>query len=412
MGIRTRLPISSTLFSGSIAELLHPPASQIPFLDGLRSIAVMLVISAHFSGDFVAGHGPNFYSQLPFVNNGWVGVDLFFVLSGFFIGGQLWKELQGSETVNVGRFVMRRGLRVWPLFYFMFLCLFLFQKGAAASEYGWSDLIFITNFHNRGLVYGSWSLCMEEQFYLVAPLTLFFCARHVRSIRVYRPWLWGLLLFVPLLRAAVWMHVTGNFFLHNQALLVKLYLNPFTHGDGLIMGMIISNLRVTREKPAAKFATPGVLIAVAAALFIGLAELQKEIFLFTVLALFFGSLVWLGVERRPAIFNSRFFYWISRLSYGMYLNHEYLCPWMIRVLLPALPFTTRLPALANFIGVVLLGVFSTAIAIVTFCFVEYPFLQMRNALLRRTPKDPASFRESVTPAVLSGLRAPDSASTE
>src|ERR1035441_326813 len=97
-------PTRTRLFSGSIAELLHPPANQIPFLDGLRSIAVMLVISAHLSSKFVLVYGPNAYSRLPFVANGWMGVDLFFVLSGFFIGGQLWKELRDSGSVNVGRF--------------------------------------------------------------------------------------------------------------------------------------------------------------------------------------------------------------------------------------------------------------------------------------------------------------------
>jgi peptidoglycan/LPS O-acetylase OafA/YrhL len=109
--------INSTLFSGSVSELLHPPASQIPFLDGLRSIAILLVISDHLSAKFVAAYGPNLYSRLPFVANGWIGVDLFFVLSGFFIGGQLWKERRDSGSVAVGRFILRRGFRIWPLYF-------------------------------------------------------------------------------------------------------------------------------------------------------------------------------------------------------------------------------------------------------------------------------------------------------
>jgi len=100
------------LFSGSLAELWSPPSNQISFLDGLRSIAILLVINLHFSAEFSSIHGDNFYSRLPFVINGWVGVDLFFVLSGFFIGGQLWKELQRSGTISIGRFILRRGLRI------------------------------------------------------------------------------------------------------------------------------------------------------------------------------------------------------------------------------------------------------------------------------------------------------------
>jgi len=389
--------INSTLFSGSIDELLHPPKSQIRFLDGLRSIAVLLVISGHLSAKFAAANGPNFYSRLPFVANGGIGVDLFFVLSGFFIGGQLWKELRDRESIDVGRFVLRRGFRIWPLYFFTFLCVLIagltFGHFASAKQYGWTDLIFITNFYNRGIVMGSWSLCTEEQFYIVTPLALFFLARHVRLIRDYRPWLWGLLLFVPLLRAAVWIHVTGHFFQHDPKLFAPLYFSSLTHCDGLIMGLIIANLWVTHERPASRFATPVILVALAIVVAIVLHQLQKEIFFFSNFAVFFGSLVWLGLQRHPAIFNSKVFYWISRLSYGMYLNHEYMCPWMVNELLPRLHFPAQHSVFANLIGVALITMFSAAIALVTFCLIEYPFLQMRKTTLgshahRSVPREP------------------------
>jgi peptidoglycan/LPS O-acetylase OafA/YrhL len=390
--------INSTLFSGSVSELLHPPASQIPFLDGLRSVAVLLVISGHLSAKFAAAYGPNLYSRLPFVANGWIGVDLFFVLSGFFIGGQLWKERRDRGSVAVGRFILRRGFRIWPLYFFTFFCVLTFAltfgHGAAAKEYGWSDLVFLTNFYNRGMVMGSWSLCIEEQFYIVAPLMLYFSSRHVRSIRMYRPWLWGLLLFIPLLRTVIWVHGTGHFFQHSNALFSSLYYDSITHCDGLVMGLIISNLWVTREKPVSKFATPGILVALAVALMIGLHQLQGGIFDFSALALIFGSLVWFGIQRRSAIFNSRIFYWISRLSFGMYLNHEYMCPWIVRAVLPRLPFATHLPLFANLLGVVLIVTLSAAVAIVTFCGVEYPFLQIRKTVLARHTDRPGSL-ESV-----------------
>ena len=299
------------LFSGSIAELLHPPESQIPFLDGLRSIAVLLVICGHLSAKFVESNGQNHFSRLPFVANGWMGVDLFFVLSGFFIGGQLWKELRGSQSIDVGRFIVRRGLRIWPLYFFTFICVLIFAltagQDAAAKQYGWTDLVFLTNYYNRGLVMGSWSLCTEEQFYIVAPLALFFCAGRVRLIRAYRPWLWALLFLVPVLRAVIWVHGTGHFFVHDTALFSPIYYSSLTHCDGLIMGMIIANYWATREKPAARFATPWILTGAAVAVSILLYPLQKEIFDFTILALFFGSLVWLGIQRPPAFFNSRCF---------------------------------------------------------------------------------------------------------
>lgn len=380
--------ISPSLFSGSIAELLHPPAGQIPFLDGLRSIAVLLVVSGHLNHQFAETYGQTFYSKLPFVANGWIGVDLFFVLSGFFIGGQLWKELQARKSVAVGRFVMRRGFRIWPLYFFIFLCVLCLAlgHGASAKEYGWSDLVFITNFHNRGLVMGSWSLCTEEQFYIVAPLALFLFARRLRLVKNFRPWLWGLLLAVPLLRTAVWMHVTGHFFQHDPQLFAPIFYSSLTHCDGLIVGLIIANLWVTRDTRIIGVANPWVLVGLATALLAVLHLFQKEIFDFSVLALFFGSFVWLGIQRRISLFNSRFFYWISRLSYGMYLNHEYVCPWIVKTILPRLPFLVSFRLLANLMGVVIVVAFSAAIALVTFCFVEHPFLQMRKIVLGRQSK--------------------------
>jgi peptidoglycan/LPS O-acetylase OafA/YrhL len=65
------------LFSGSIAELKAPPKSQIPFLDGLRTIAILLELNGHVAAHIARSYGSNFYSHLLFVRNGWVGVDLF-----------------------------------------------------------------------------------------------------------------------------------------------------------------------------------------------------------------------------------------------------------------------------------------------------------------------------------------------
>lgn len=380
-------PISiPNLFAGSLTELKRPPAGQIPFLDGLRSIAILLVVSGHLSGDFARSFGPTIYSRLPFVDNGWIGVDLFFVLSGFFIGGQLWKEQSRNGTIDVGRFMIRRGLRIWPLYYFFFVVLLSIGLvlGTAPKSYGWSDLVFLTNYVNHGIVDGSWSLCTEEQFYIVAPLSLYLFARNLRAIERCRPWLWLLLCAVPLLRAAIWIHGTGHFFTHDPKLFSPLYYHSITHCDGLIMGLIIANLWETRTQPRSKLANPWTFVALGT-LSMALHVLQKEIFDFTALALFFGSFVWLGVQRRVPIFNSRLFYWLSRLSFGMYLNHEWFAPWVVTRILPHLGLSHS-HLLANLIGVVVLVVISAAVALVTFCFVEHPFLQLRKIVLGRNTR--------------------------
>jgi len=371
------------LFSGSIAELLHPPAGQIPFLDGLRSIAILLVISGHVSHQFAEVNGQTLYSRLPFVANGWIGVDLFFVLSGFFIGGQLWKELRSSRSIEIGQFVLRRGFRIWPLYFFTFFCVLSFsllQGSAASKQFGWTDVVFITNFYNRGLVSGSWSLCTEEQFYIITPLALFLLARQLRSVESFRPLLWASLIAIPAVRALVWLHLTGHFFSHNPEAFSPLYYSSVTHCDGLVMGLLIANLWVTRERRIAGMGNPWAFIAVAVALLAGLHVFQKEIFDFSVLAILFGSFVWLGIQRQIHLFNARVFYWISRLSFGMYLNHEYMLPWLVHSVLPKLPFS-HFRLATNLAAVLIVVLFSAAIALVTFCLVEYPFLQIRKRVL-------------------------------
>src|SRR5487761_276124 len=162
------------LFLGSLPQLIHPPPNQIPFLDGLRTIAILLVVNHHFSAGFTTLHGDNFYSRLPFVINGWSGVDLFFVLSGFFIGGAaVERATERWNDLNLALYIVRRGLRIWPLFFFIFICVFLiFWPDAIAKQYGWTDWVFLTNYLNHGIVGGGWSLCTEEQFYVVTPILL------------------------------------------------------------------------------------------------------------------------------------------------------------------------------------------------------------------------------------------------
>ena len=382
-----------SLFAGSLKELWRPPSNQIPFLDGLRTFAILLVINGHFSASFTEHYGDNFYSRIPFVVNGWIGVDLFFVLSGFFIGGQLWKELLKDGTISIRRFILRRGLRIWPLYFFTYLVvLLLFWHDAAGKEYGWADLVFLVNYFNHGIVLGGWSLSTEEQFYIMTPILLYFFARKGKPHRV-RVWLWAILLFVPLMRAVIWIHHTGNFFAHDPNLFQPMYYMFHTHCDGLIVGLIISNLWVNRSKGSGK--TPwksSFLLMGGFIMLVVLRELQHEVLIFTGLALFFGSLVWFGLNSGVRLFRSRLFYWISRLSFGMYLNHPYLQEKALAIA-PRLGWFASSPVVSQLFGTVILTVASAAIALVTFCLVEHPFLNLRARLLR--PRSASKLVEQV-----------------
>lgn len=378
------------LFAGSLQDLLHRPPKQIPFLDALRTLAILLVVNLHFSAEFAQKYGENFWSRFPLTTNGWSGVDLFFVLSGFLIGGQLWKELQRSSDISIKEFILRRGFRIWPLYYFTYLVVLLvWWRAAAAKQYGWASLVFLANYINHGNVAGGWSLSTEEQFYIITPICVYLFARR-KDPHTVRIFLWGLLALEPIVRAITWVYQTGHFFLHDEATFSRsIYYGLHTHCDGLIIGLIISNLWTYRKKESAT--SPSQLrrrgVALVASAFVAmvlLRLLQHEIFTFTGLALFFGSLLWFGLTSGGATLDSKIFYWLSRLSFGIYLNHSYLVAAAMSVVQHLKVF--RPDSIPNQIfGTVILVILSSAVSLVTFCLIEHPFLNLRKFLLGSHP---------------------------
>jgi len=139
---------------------------------------------------------------------GWVGVDLFFVLSGYLIGNQLFAGLARGEAVSLSSFYARRALRTWPAFWVVLAAFFLFPSamGGTAPPPLWSFLSFTQNFGLKpGTAFShAWSLCIEEQFYLVLPLVVIAALR----VGTRRAHAWALLASLLLLgvaaRAVLW----------------------------------------------------------------------------------------------------------------------------------------------------------------------------------------------------------------
>jgi peptidoglycan/LPS O-acetylase OafA/YrhL len=387
------------LFQGGPRELVAVTEKRIPFLDALRSLAVLLVINQHSSMEFAKRYGANLYTRFPLTANGWIGVDLFFVLSGYFIGSQLWKELVGSGTISIGRFMARRGLRIWPLYFFIFAAVAILVPGAAAAkQYGWTDIVFITNYVNHGIVMGSWSLCSEEQFYLLTPALLLLIGR--RSMRTYRWGLAGLLVLVSVVRAITYIKLTGHLWGRHPNAFAALYYPFHTHCDGLISGLIVANLVVSRDKVKGLFARPPLLAALSAILLILLVVFHSEAEQFAGLGIFFASLVWWGIHSGTKRFGQHIFYLVSRLSFGMYLNHEYMQAWIIGRVLPILGVMRLGSSAASVVAFMLLTVCSVALSVVTFCLIEHPFLMVRTAVLRKKIRSPLITSEASTPTLV------------
>jgi peptidoglycan/LPS O-acetylase OafA/YrhL len=152
-------------------------------LDFVRGIAVLLVFGRHLElprPDGLLGWLAGLWYQI-----GWMGVDLFFVLSGFLIGGLLIMELDKHGRIDVGRFLVRRGLKIYPA-YFAFIAYLVAVPTAKtllrggdvgatfAQQWGdyWRNLLFLQNYVGHRPAGHLWTLAVEEHFYLLLPLVI------------------------------------------------------------------------------------------------------------------------------------------------------------------------------------------------------------------------------------------------
>jgi peptidoglycan/LPS O-acetylase OafA/YrhL len=166
----------------------HQPDARVPALDGVRGLAILLVVVMHalFFGVPLPGVAPP--TQLePYVllaGLGWCGVDVFFVLSGYLITGILVRSR--GEPHYFRNFYVRRALRIFPLYYVVMALLLWWLPRAAAT--GSETAAYLLYYQNFRLAFGvdvqtdlareiTWSLAVEEQFYLVWPAVIAFVPR-------------------------------------------------------------------------------------------------------------------------------------------------------------------------------------------------------------------------------------------
>jgi peptidoglycan/LPS O-acetylase OafA/YrhL len=182
--------------------------TRIPSLDGLRAIAVLFVVFSHMlgTGGFLQPAKTN-----PLYELGNLGVKIFFVISGYLITNLLLQELERNNKIHLGKFYFRRTFRIFPACYAMIAGLIVL-RGA-----GWIDLTPRDVFH--ALSYTSnyfpqrswnvghtWSLGVEEQFYLLWPATLVLLGRRRGFLAAG-----AVVLACPLIRIVLWngFHVSG-----------------------------------------------------------------------------------------------------------------------------------------------------------------------------------------------------------
>lgn len=153
-------------------------AVRIPSLDGLRAVSISMVLVGHALFSYHGKHG----AEWSYLGNGDLGVSIFFVISGFLITALLLREFEKSGDISLRHFYLRRALRILPPFYaFLLAVLIVWHLGWIASDWrSWSSsLFFLRDYMLSGDWYTghSWSLSIEEQFYLLWPAALVFLGR-------------------------------------------------------------------------------------------------------------------------------------------------------------------------------------------------------------------------------------------
>jgi hypothetical protein len=192
---------------------------------------------------------------------------------------------------------------------------------------------------------------------------------------------------LPIVRAAIWFNVTGGDLHRHDALLFyqHLYEPLYSHADGLVLGLLIALVSIDfSPERHHRFVTSAWPVALSGVGFLILHALQKEVLGFTGISVLFASITWffLWNPRTLAKFHDRWlFFLFSRLSYGMYLNHVFLVPGVVKWTLGHRPAIAHLAFATEFAASVLSVLVSAGLASLSFCLVEYPFLHLRDRLL-------------------------------
>ena len=210
-------------------------AGRSSAIDLLRGVAILLVLGCHFTVAPAAAGALGPLAALWY-RIGWAGVDLFFVLSGFLVSGLLFAEFKRNQRVDMRRFLVRRSLKIWPAYfaYLAFLSLWLLWRRGGAADL-WPNLLHAQNYFGTPRIH-TWSLAVEEHFYLAAAAiwTLLLIPRHIAAVHRLFP-----LAAVLALIAVALARQTG--FVHGGRESLNL-LATHLRFDGLLVGTLAAYL--------------------------------------------------------------------------------------------------------------------------------------------------------------------------
>lgn len=337
-------------------------------LDGLRGLMTLGVLAAHLRETWVSG--------------AFLFMDTFFLMSAYLITSLLIKTWRRHGQLQLGRFFYRRVLRLFPANYAMLLSFTVvawlllddfdahFREVIAAGLYylNWTRAFEVPG---PGFLNHSWSLSIEEQYYLIWPLVLGFLLRKF-GLRLRT----ALLILGAALMASVWR----AYLVQDGASIARLYHGTDTRADGLLLGCALGlalSLQGARDHPivttwAARLATPAALILLLGGFTLSVG--MREMYAYGNLLFLLVSLVLVAALTFPRrtlahdVFEAPPLVFLGRICYGLYLWHwpvycvmRYLGMREFALLVTALPLTFGL-------------------AIASYLFIERPFLAIKDRL--------------------------------
>ena len=378
-------------------------SSRNPGLDTLRACAIALVFMYHYEV-FVSGSAT--FGWLSDV--GWTGVDLFFVLSGYLIANALFAGLARGDTLSLPRFYARRALRTLPVFWLVLSAYVLFPAamGGRTPPPWWR---FLTFTQNIGLQPGTafshaWSLCVEEQFYLVLPALLAAGAWLARGrVTLTRAHGWALMGALVggavVLRGVLWQRYGRPPDGRGGEYMSWVYFNTACRFDEFMPGVALAMLK-NFHRPAwdRLMARGGLLGAVGAVAVVAMLTLAYRdyyvggewgffmtTFGYSLLAMSFAVLVAAALSPTGGVLRwripgaDRLALW----SYGIYLSHKPLAFVIARRLEPL--------GVSDGMRLVIIAAASVAMGGLLHRLVEAPFMAWRD---RRVP---SNFRAPANP---------------
>ena len=346
-------------------------------LDGLRGFSILLVLA--------------FHTFMPYTFGGFIGVDIFFVLSGFLITTLLFNEYETHNTINLKHFYIRRFLRLAPALITVVLAFYLYtqlftegerQENAHMAVLG--TLLYVANlaaaydWFAMSYLLPTWSLAIEEQFYFVWPLLFLLLLGHCKNQK-------HLILAVSLIIIFLW--INRAWLALNDTPIDRLYFGSDTHSDGLFVGCLAALLTAHRHKFSSiinncilqkwKVLIPGLAICFYLASTIALNKDIRSLYIwyFPLLEIVSAILIcYLYLQKNSQtifLLSNKYMVWLGSISYGLYLWH-----WLIFRILAE-----------NGVTGIFIGLYGTILSILV---AALSFYLMEKPILKMKPKTPSN----------------------